>query len=221
MTIEEVQSEIDRVNEESLFDVQRRFSKNTGHDLANACDMLVRKTHKIITDIKSAFEPCLLPVTFGEYDRDEIARVFTTDTTIEYDFCEFNTDSDPSTADHWSDCILQTTNTTDAEEASNRNLFIEYFENYLYTAATFAKSIGSAAVRPYMMALSLSYETASFGSRIPLSAEEALRLVNIEKAASKLLWLDVMIARLPKFKESKPRRPKTAARKAVRKGRKA
>ena len=87
-----------------------------------------------------------------------------------------------------------------------RSEFISTFEEYLYTAAVFAKSIGSAAVRPYLLAWDLSTQTSSSFARLRLLPDEALRLANFEKAASKLLWLDAAIANLPKFKVSRPRR---------------
>ena len=108
------------------------------------------------------------------------------------------------------------------EKSKDREAFINCYEESLYIAATFAKSIGSVAVRPYLMAWGLSRETKlKRDTRLTLGPQKALRMVNLEKAASKLLWLDVTIARLPEFKATKPRRKAAPARKATPRKRKA
>ena len=79
----------------------------------------------------------------------------------------------------------------DGEGTVERNSFIDYFEKYLRAAAKLAKSIKSDAAKTYREALALSKETKAKYNRLLLSAEEALKLVNLEKTAAKTLLEDL------------------------------
>ena len=79
----------------------------------------------------------------------------------------------------------------DGEGTVERNSFIDYFEKYLRAAAKLAKSIKSDAAKTYREALALSKETKAKYNRLLLSAEEALKLVNLEKTATKTLLEDL------------------------------
>ena len=217
MTIDELSDQIDAANADSLEEAQKNFTEVIGRELSASCDRLVKETRNRIDAIKRG-EP---PRSFGAYDRDEIARVFSTDMFFMYDIYEINYDVDVETIDDWRDGAFETAFSKEADEAYDREAFINCYEEYLYIAATFAKSIGSVAVRPYLMAWGLSRETKLKHTRLRLGAQKALRMVNLEKAASKLLWLDVTIARLPEFKATKPRRKAAPARKATPRKRKA
>ena len=215
MTIDELSDQIDAANADSLEEAQKNFTEVIGRELSASCDRLVKETRNRIDAIKRG-EP---PRSFGAYDRDEIARVFSTDMFFLYDVYEINYDVDVETIDDWRDGAFETAFSKEADEAYDREAFINCYEEYLYIAATFAKSIGSVAVRPYLMAWGLSRETKLKHTRLTLGPQKALRMVNLEKAASKLLWLDVTIARLPEFKATKPR--PAPARKATPRKRKA
>ena len=215
MTIDELNDEIDAANDSSLEEAQQAFTEEIGRELSASCDRLVKETRNRIDAIKRGESPR----SFGAYDRDEIARVFSTDMFFMYDIYEINYDVDVETIDDWRDGAFETAFSKEADEAYDREAFINCYEEYLYIAATFAKSIGSVAVRPYLMAWGLSRETKLKHTRLTLGPQKALRMVNLEKAASKLLWLDVTIARLPEFKATKPR--PAPARKATPRKRKA
>ena len=206
MTIEQLEEEIEAANEYNEDVARRNFTEETGRELSDSCDVLTRKAKKRIATIKRGE----LPRAFGAYDHDEIARVFSTITLITFDAYDIDMGIDVAKIDKWQDGAVKTFLTMDAEEEHGRRVFIDCYEEYLYTAATFAKSIGSAAVRPYLMAWRLAKEIGSpyaYGSSLP---EKALRLVKLEKAAYDLLWLDATIANLPKFKATKPRRKRKA-----------
>lgn len=206
MTIEKLEEEIEAANEYNEDVARRNFTEETGRELSDSCDVLTRKAKKRIAAIKRGE----LPRAFGAFDHDEIARVFSTSTLLIVDGYDINMDIDVAKIDKWQDGASELVLTMDAEEEHDRTAFIEYYEEYLYAAATFAKSIGSAAVRPYLMAWRLAKEIGTpdaYGSSLP---EKALRLVKLEKAAYDLLWLDATIASLPKFKATKPRRKRKA-----------
>lgn len=202
MTIEELANEIDNANDNNRAEAQAAFTEETGKELADSCHYLAKGAAERLAVVRRG-EP---PPAFGAYDRDEIARIYTTDTSITYDGYDLDMGADAATIDNWPDGAIMMPRYEEAEEADDRKIFLDRYEEYLYAAAVFAKSIGSAAVRPYLMAWGLSRETRTQFSRLTLSPQEALRLTDLEKAASKLLWLDATIARLPKFKAVRPRR---------------
>ena len=148
MTIDELNDEIDAANDSSLEEAQQAFTEEICRELSASCDRLVKETRNRIDAIKRG-EP---PRSFGAYDRDEIARVFSTDMFFMYDIYEINYDVDVETIDDWRDGAFETAFSKEADEAYDREAFINCYEEYLYIAATFAKSICSVDERPYLMA---------------------------------------------------------------------
>lgn len=202
MTRKELEDKINAANSKLQDKAQKAFTEKFGIDLSDACSHL----HLAVRHRIERFHRGEAPEPFGDYDRDDIARIFSTNAYLDFNGYEANDEVDVKTISNWRDGAVKLPLVTPSVEAKMRSEFISTFEEYLYTAAVFAKSIGSAAVRPYLLAWDLSTQTSSSFARLRLLPDEALRLANFEKAASKLLWLDAAIANLPKFKVSRPRR---------------
>ena len=187
MTIEEVQSEIDEFNENAHNYAQEVFTEQIGQEMVLSCNRLVDNAKNCIKAIKSKqpFEP------FGCFDSDEIARIYAADMTISYDGYDLNMSNDIPDSDDWEDYAISETCLTEAEESYDRAQFIDTFEKYLRAAAKLAKAIESSAAEPYLGALALSKETKTKFSRLTLSAEEALKLVELEKTATQTLLADL------------------------------
>jgi len=201
MTDDEIQAEIDDANDEAQKAAQEEFTRETGAELQEQCHRLTEETARRYARIMKG----LSPQAFGEYDRDEIARIFNADVVIYFDGYELDMSSDPETVEDWQDGAIETSWDTEAEEAWDRLAFVEAFEKYLYTAAAFAKSIGAVhAMRLYLRAWGIVHEARERRkARFRLDPDEALRVVNLERVATDRLWVDVEAAKLPNFK---PRR---------------
>ena len=187
MTIEEVQCKIDEFNEDAQQDAQRIFSEQIGREMALSCNDFVTQAKNCIEAIKNRrpFEP------FGCFDSDEIARIYGADMAIPYDGYDLDMSDDDSDSDDWQDYAVSETWFTEAEESYDRARFIDAFEKYLRAAAKLAKMIKSSAAESYLGALALSKETKTKCSRLALSAEEALKLVELEKTAAQTLLEDL------------------------------
>lgn len=114
-----------------------------------------------------------------------------TDTTIQYDGYDLDMSGNDVDSDDWNDYAISELFFTDADEAYERQAFIDSFEKYLETAAKSAKRIESAAEAAYLEVLALSKETKTKYSRLALSAEEALKLIKLEENAANTLSEDL------------------------------
>ena len=205
MTEDEIQRGIDFANYIAEEEAQDDYTRQTGKELLKCCHRLTEETserYALVMQGKS-------PLAFGEYDRDDIARVLNADVVLYCDGYELNLsdDVDFDKITDWQDGALETDWDTEAEESRDRLAFVEAFEKYLHTAAAFAKSIGALhAMRLYLKAWGIVKENRERRKyRFRLDADAALRVVNLERVASERLWLDVEAAKLPAFK---PRRAK-------------
>ena len=214
MTDDEIQAEIDDATDEAQKAAQDEFTRATGAELQKQCHRLTSETAKRYARIMKG----LSPQAFGEYDRDEIARILNADVVLFYFGYELDMSTDPDTVEDWQDGAMDASYDVEAEEAWDRLAFVEAFEKYLYTAAAFAKSIGAVhAMRLYLRAWGIVHEVReSRKARFRLDPDEALRVVNLERVATDRLWVDVEAAKLPNFKprrtfrangRSKPARP--------------
>lgn len=187
MTVEEAELEIDEYNDTQILDAQVTFSAEVGDELCASCERLTKIAHDSIEAMKNnqPFEP------FGEFDSDEIARIYDTDTILMCDGYDLDMSDRKIDSDDWRDYAIETCFFVDGEGTAERNSFIDYFEKYLRAAAKLAKSIKSDAAKIYREALALSKETKAKYNRLLLSAEEALKLVNLEKTATKTLLEDL------------------------------
>lgn len=187
MTIEEAELEMEEYNDILQQDAQDYFSEKVGRELSLSCERLERLARNSIEAIKNSlpFEP------FGEFDSDEIARIYDTDTILMCDGYDLDMSDRKIDSDDWRDYAIETCFFVDGEGTVERNSFIDYFEKYLRAAAKLAKSIKSDAAKIYREALALSKETKAKYNRLLLSAEEALKLVNLEKTATKTLLEDL------------------------------
>ena len=187
MTGEEVQRHIDEFNEKAKTDALEDFSEQIGREMALSCDCYAPFAANCTEAIRNrrVFEP------FGEFDSDEIARIYSTDTVVSYDGYDLDMSDRPLDSEDWRDHAIAQTWYADIEEAYHREVFIDSFEKYLETAAKTAKSIKSDAEGPYLEALALSKDTKTEYSRLSLSGSEALKLVHLEKNAAQTLLGDL------------------------------
>ena len=217
MTDDEIQAKIDDANDEARKIAQDEFTCATGAELQKQCHRLTAETANRYARIMKGQSP----QAFGEYDRDDIARILNANVIIFYFGYELNMSADPDTVEDWQDGTNDAGYDTEAEEAWDRLAFVEAFEKYLYTAAAFAKSIGAThAMHLYLRAWGLVRETYEQGARLTLTPEESIHAVNLEKAASSRLWLDLEAAKLPPFKPRKPKPSKKPAKTAKKRNRK-
>ena len=202
MTDEQVQDSIDIVNSRLQKAEQEEFTREKGEELKTRCHELTREVAKRYDSIILGEAPC----AFGEYDRDDIARILNTDMTIEYLGYDLDMTPGKEVGDDWREGAIESLRIFAPEEAWDRSAFIGAFDKYLYTAAAFAKSIGALhAMRLYLRAWGIVHDVYVDGDVcLALSPEEALRAVRLERIASSRLWLDVEAAKLPKFKPQKP-----------------
>ena len=187
MTPDEVQNEIDDFNENAKQEAQECFSEQIGREMAFSC----QRFKTIADNCTEALENLKPFAGFGSFDRDEIARIYVTDTTIQYDGYDLDMSGNDVDSDDWNDYAISELFFTDADEAYERQAFIDSFEKYLETAAKSAKRIESAAEAAYLEALALSKETKTEYSRLALSAEEALKLIKLEENAANTLSEDL------------------------------
>ena len=219
MTDEQVQISIDLVNSRLQKEEQEEFTRKKGEELKTRC-------HELTREVAKRYDSIILgeaPRAFGEYDRDDIARILNTDMTIEYLGYDLDMTPGKEVGDDWREGAIESLQIFAPEEAWDRSAFVGAFDKYLYTAAAFAKSIGALhAMRLYLRAWGIVHEVyVDCDVCLALSPDEALRVVRLERIASSRLWLDVEAAKLPKFKPRKPRAPigKTAKASKKRKGR--
>lgn len=187
MTIEEAELEMEEYNDILQQDAQDYFSEKVGRELSLSCERLERFAQNSIEAMKNnqPFEP------FGDFDSDEIARIYVTDTIVDCEGYYLDMSDRKIDSDDWRDFAIETSFFVDGEGTVERNSFIDYFEKYLRAAAKLAKSIKSDAAKTYREALALSKETKAKYNRLLLSAEEALKLVSLEKTAAKTLLEDL------------------------------
>ena len=205
MTDEEVQEKIDEENESLFRDAQEQYTAESGAELKSRCHELTRETARRYEQVMAG----RAPDAFGEYDRDDIARILNTDMSIEYTCYALDMSPGKEVGDDWRDGAIEVEESFRPDEDWDRTAFIEAFEKYLYTAAAFAKSIGATiAMRFYLRAWGLVNSTKIGFERLKLDPDESLRVVQFERAAGLNLWIDVEAAKLPRFK---PRKTKSAS----------
>jgi hypothetical protein len=217
MTIEEAEEFINEENEDRIDEAKERFARATGGNLEENCKRLTEETAIRFELVMNG----LAPTAFGAYDRDDIARILNTDTVISFDGYKLEVESGTKEVEDWRDAAAETTWYFEAVETHDRRQFIDAYENYLHMAAAFAKSIGAThAMHLYLRAWGLVRETYEQGARLTLTPEESIHAVNLEKAASSRLWLDLEAAKLPPFKPRKPKPSKKPAKTAKKRNRK-
>lgn len=85
-----------------------------------------------------------------------------------------------------------------------RNGLISAMRQYVETAASLAKSIGSSSVDDWMEIVDLAYEFTPYRAepliRDSIREATAKRIIELESRAAKRLRMDMMIAKLPRFK---------------------
>ena len=187
MTVEEAELEMEEYNGILMDDAQDYFYEKVGRELCASCERLANIAYDSIEAMKKnlPFEP------FGDFDSDEIARIYVTDTVVVSEGYYLDMSDRKIDSDDWRDYAIETTFFANGIGGVERNAFIAYFEKYLRAAARLAKSIKSSAAKTYREALALSKETKTDYNRLLLSAEEALKLVNLEKTATKTLLEDL------------------------------
>ena len=205
MTDEELQERIDEENEKKLEDAQEEYTNESGAELKSRC-------HELTWEVARRYKQVMVgrvPDAFGEYDRDDISRILNTDMTVECTCYALDKTPGDEVGDDWMNGAIEVSEFFRPDEDWDRTAFIEAFEKYLYTTASFAKSIGATlAMRFYLRAWGLVNATKRRFERSALDSDEALRVVRLERAARLNLWIDVEAAKLPKFK---PRKKKSAA----------
>ena len=200
MTQDQVFVSINLMNNKLRQVEQEEYTRKIGAELKTLCHELTRETAKRYESIMNGEAPR----AFGEYDRDDIARILNTDTTVQFVGYSLKIPPDKE-VDDWKDGATESLQMFSPDEAWDKDMFVEAFEKYLYTAAAFAKSIGAVhAMRLYLRAWGIVHDTHTSGyERLSLSPEEALRTVRLERIARSRLWLDVEAAKLPKFSPRK------------------
>ena len=197
MTEKEIQREIDNANDTARMRAVKEFTRRTGKKLQEQCRRLAEEYTKRYTRILKGESPR----AFGECNRDEIARILHTDVVVSFDGYDLDTSPHSGKADNWKRVAVATHWDCDACEAWDRLAFVEAYEKFLYTAAFFSKSIGAEhAMRLYLRAWGMVSEArAQDGHRARLSADDAVRTVNLERVATERLWVEMEAAKLPKF----------------------
>ena len=157
------------------------------------------------------------PSGFGEYMRDELARILSTRMYLEYDGLSLNedaaieADSDTSIEDVSNDCFI----TDWTEEYGEWCKITAALVTYLHEAAILAKSVNpsSTAARLYLRAWRIaSVANGRSADCRALNKDEALAVVRLERVASERLWVDVQFAALPPFKAKAKGKAKAKAK---------
>lgn len=173
MSPEETRNWVEGENAARLNREQARFTRECGAQLAENCAYLTVETAKRYLQIKGGKPPS----AFGDFDRDEIARTLAVDTTISYD---------GYVCDNGGFC--ETTWQTEAIEMWDRSKFVEAYGKYLGTAANFAEARGCAdAAQGYRKAEQIVCTKTNPLYQRPLSPNDALEVVALEKAATESL----------------------------------
>ena len=157
------------------------------------------------------------PSGFGEYMRDELARILSTRMYLEYDGLSLNedaaieADSDTSIEDVSNDCFI----TDWTEEYGEWCKILTALVTYLHEAAILAKSVNpsSTAARLYLRAWRIaSVANGQSADCRRMNKDEALAIVRLERVASERLWVDVQFAALPPFKANAKGKAKAKAK---------
>ena len=177
MTPEEPKCWIESTNDSALQRTQDEFTREYGAELADNCNHLIIEVASRYLQIKDG-KP---PYAFGGFDRDEIARTLAAETTIRYNGYVRDTANGGD--------IVETVWETDAIESWDRRKFIEAFDRYLAEMMTFAKARGAGgALRDCREARQIiNAASSSILGFAPLAPDDALRVVELEKAASEAL----------------------------------
>lgn len=217
MTTAELEKEINHANTLAYYDATDDFTAKTGAELLRKCHRLASEVALRYASVNNGFAPA----PFGAFDRDEIARIFNTDATVVYNMYTVNAEVDPAKVElrDWTDCTCYGEVEAESIEAGDRFLFCKAYKKYLYTAAALAKSVGALqTMNMYMtgwgiMEREMTIARSQYGFTI--SAEDALRIVNLERVASERLWGEVEVCRLPEILPWYEQSRRRAARKSA------
>lgn len=104
MTIEEAELEMEEYNDILQQDAQDYFSEKVGRELSLSCERLEIFAQDSIEAMKNnqPFEP------FGDFDSDEIARIYVTDTIVDCEGYYLDMSDRKIDSDDWHDFAIET-----------------------------------------------------------------------------------------------------------------
>ena len=99
MTRKELEDKINAANSKLQDKAQKAFTEKFGIDLSDACSHL----HLAVRHRIERFHRGEAPEPFGDYDRDDIARIFSTNAYLDFNGYEANDEVDVKTISNWRD----------------------------------------------------------------------------------------------------------------------
>jgi hypothetical protein len=196
-----IEMEIEDYNNEQRQKAIEEFKDGPVPKMRWTMNYVLKRLLEHIADVRSGDAP----EGFGEYMRDELARILSTRTFLEYDGLSLNedaakeADSNTSFEDVSNDCFI----TGWTEEYGEWCKIATALVTYLHEAAILAKSVNpsSTAARLYLRAWRIASMANGRGAYCcHANKDEALAIVRLERVASERLWVDVQFAALPPFK---------------------
>ena len=178
-------------------------------------DQIVYLTNSILMKLASVRNGSA-PDAFGSFALDSLARILSTCTCLMFD--GWSVDSRDDDTDYMDDTedvdvkpkdiLVPATLFAGTDEFNEWAKLVAALKEYLYDAATFAKSLKSTSARLYLRAwLTLNWDDDPIEGDLPYatySQEDALKVVRLLRVAGSRLRVDAELADLPKFKPVKP-----------------
>lgn len=169
---------VEDANLHSMLEAQDRFTREIGAELKENCNRLIIEVGKRCVQLENGKPPS--PV--GAFDREEIARILTAPAMIEYKGYVLDAAGDEGGE---SSGVRETTWETNAEEEWKRSALIGIYEMFLEKAEKFAEGHGAkSAMRDYGEAARIVKRTKTSYLRAALPPDDALRVIDLEQAAT-------------------------------------
>ena len=214
--IRDIENDIESYNNELEKAAQAKFSKGPIPKMKWVMGQVLDRLLSRIAAVKSG----MAPGEFGSYMSDELARILSTKTFLEYEGLSLDEDAaiEAESNTHFEDVSNDCTIALWTPEYGRWCKILTALGEYLYSAAVFAKSMNpsSTAARLYLRAWRIVQRIDNRGYAYAFK-DEALAIVRIERVAADRLWVDAQFAALPPFKKVKEK--STSKKKA--KGKKA
>ena len=200
----DVESDIENYNDELQKAAQAKFDKGPIPKMKWVMDQTLERLLGRIAVVKSG----KAPGEFGSYMSDELARILSTKTFLEYEGLSLDEDAaaeaDPGTSfeNVSNDCTI----TAWTPEFGQWRKILTALGEYLYSAAVLAKSVNasSTAARLFLRAWRIVKRIDGRGYGYAHAfKEEALAIVRLERVAADRLWVDAQFAALPPFRKAK------------------
>ena len=207
-----IEDDIESYNDTQRAEAFEKFRKGPVPKMKWTMEEVLGSLLECISDVKSGKAP---DGHLGSYTRDELARILATRTFLSYDTLSLDEkkaeEADSET--HFEDVSTESSTKEWTPEFGQWRKVVAALDEYLYSAAVFAKSVNAAstAARLYLRAWRIVRRILKrCGGYSYATQEEALAIVRLERVAADRLWVDAQFAALPPFKKAKQPRPAKA-----------